>query len=83
MKQVCITHSEFMSFTKLQVQVCKSAFKIKKYTKLLIKSYVVGTHTKCLIETILMSTYNIGLGRELTDLEFNHHLLSEALSQPT
>ena len=42
-------------------------FQNNKYQNLLIKPYVVGTHWNRLCETILMSTHNIGFGREPMD----------------
>ena len=39
------------------------------------KSYVMHTHSN-LIKTVLMSTHNIGFGRDITAVEYHHSLLS-------
>ena len=54
-------------------------FQYTKYQELYIKSYVVVTHKNRLIETILMSTYNIGFGREFINLECHRSVVHGAL----
>ena len=44
-----------------------------------MKSYVVDINKNRLRETIPMSAHNIGIGRQLLDLECYHFLLSGAL----
>jgi len=50
-----------------------------KFNAFLTKSYVVGTHWNSLIETIQMSTNNIGFRQIIRQLAVHHPLLSRAL----
>ena len=51
-----------------------------------IKTYVVGAHSNCLAEAILMSTHNIVFYEDLTKIIFelssNTHLISSAAILP-
>ena len=43
-----------------------------------ILTYVFGAQKNCLIETVLLSTYNICFGREIRKLNFRNPLLTKA-----